>query len=283
MLVVDIAEDKKVINRLTERLGKDGFRTSRIGRFDCKEKYFPIKTGYCVDEDEMEILAKSNIDFNKGLCASCDKRRFIRFADFTNDTKSFFYERKTVVDFISSRRGRLYSQLNKIDTYVSGRKGLILEGVGEYVPIQDSKWWKVDKKRLQSLSPLQQVIELGGKKEWTMSFIRELKMRDMEFVQTYNLDETIDFLIQCDEGYDKEPKLRAVPKRRPELSLEQNILILFDDVGLKRSTKILEDYGSLANLIKELRKIKNGNKFKHKIFKQLYEVFINGEKGKSTS
>ena len=96
-------------------------------------------------------------------------------------------------------------------------------------------------------------------------------MRDMEFVQTWNLNETIDFLIQCDKGYDHKPKFRMIAKRYPEVSLEQNVLLLFDGVGKETSTKLLKEYGSLANLIIELREIKNGDS---KIFKQLREIFI---------
>jgi ERCC4-type nuclease len=258
MLIVDVSEDKRVINKLLEKVGKDGFKVDQIGCTDCKDKKFPIKPKLCMDADEMGILAESGISYDTRLCTDCNKRTYIRFADFTNITHSFYYERKTVLDFIGSRRRRLYEQLDKIDTFVSGRKGLILEGMSDFVPIYDAYWKSVNKKLLQKLSPLEQVVALGGKKEWTMSFIRELKMRDMEFVQTWNLDETIDFLIQCDEGYDKTPKLRVLPKRYPEIPLEQNILVLFNGIGKVRSEKILENpkiSRDLKKLIKDVKEL----------------------------
>jgi len=270
MIVVDISESTDVIKKLEEKVGKDKFLIEQLGTFDCAEHMFPIKKGYCVNNDEMEILTEANITYDKKHCEECENRRYIRFADFTNESRSFFYERKTVLDFINSRRRRLYEQMDKIDTFVEGRKGLILEGMSTYVPIYDSYWKNIDKKALEKLSPLQQIIKLGGKAEWTKSFIRELKMRDMEFVQTWNLDETIDFIIQCDEGYDHIPKLRVLPKRYPEIPLDQNILVLFDGVGKVTSENLLKEYGSLAGLIKELPKIKNGNN----ILTQLKKVFI---------
>jgi ERCC4-type nuclease len=231
-----------------------------------------MSESYCATTDEMSYFDGSGVLPNKGFCSKCDNKNYIRFADFTNENRSWFYERKTILDFINSRKRRVYEQMNKIDTFVEGRKGLILEGMSEYVPIYDSYWKNIDKKVLEKLSPIQQVIKLGGKPEWTMSFIKELKMRDMEFVQTWNLDETIDFLIQCNEGYDHTPKDRVLPKRYPDISLEQNILVLFDGVGKTTSEKLLKEYGSLANLIKELPNIKK----KNKILQQLKEVFING-------
>lgn len=270
MIVVDISEHKSVIKKLEEKVGKGNYSIEQIGCMDCKDKKFPIKESYCVDADEFGILNECGISYDKRHCKECDRREYVRFADFTNDTRSFFYERKTVLDFINSRRRRVYEQINKIDTFVEGRKGLILEGMSKFVPVYDAYWKNIDKKALEKLSPLQQVIKLGGKPEWTRSFIRELKMREMEFVQTWNLDETIDFLIQCDEGYDHTPKIRVIAKRYPDISLEQNILVLFDGVGKETSKKLLKEYGSLAELIKELPKLKN----KNKILDQLKEVFI---------
>ena len=226
MIIVDISEGKNVLKKLDEKVGKDNYKIEQIGCFDCIDKLFPMSKGYCATEDEMVFFEDTDIVPNKEFCRECDKRKYIRFADFTNDTHSFYYERKTVLDFINSRRRRLYEQINKIDTFVEGRKGLILEGMSDYVPIYDDYWKNINKHTLQKLSPIQQVIKLAGKAEWTKSFIRELKMRDMEFVQTWNLDETIDFIIQCDQGYDHKPKLRMIAKRYPEISLEQNILLL---------------------------------------------------------
>ena len=256
MLIVDVSEDKKVIEKLTEKLGKDNFKIEQIGCWDCKDKLFPIKKTFCADKDEMEFFVDTGIVPNKDFCKDCDKRKYIRFADFTNDTHSFYYERKTVFDFISSRKRRLYNQLNRIDTFVSGNKGLILEGMGEYTMIYDSYWKNINKKELQGLSPLMQVITLGGEKSknWSLSFIRELYSRGMHLIQTYNLDETLEFLVQADEGYSKESKLRLLPKRYPTFSIERNILALFKGIGIKRSEKILKDNIKIQKDLKKLIK-----------------------------
>ena len=256
MILVDVNEGKDVIDKLEERVGKDGYKIVQLGSFDCKEGAFPIREGLCVSGDEMEIFLGAGIHINKRLCEGCPRREYIRFADFTNETRSWHYERKTVLDFIASRKTRLYHQLTKMDTFIEGRKGLILEGMSEYVPIYDAYWKNINKKRLKGMSPLRQVIELGGKPEWTYSFIRELKMRDMEFVQTWNLQETIEFLVQCDEGYDKTPKLRVLPKRYPDIPLEQNILTLFDGIGKVRSEKIMKDKEVMIMLNKFTKKMK---------------------------
>ena len=240
MLVIDVSEHEKTIEKLIKKIGKDNFKIEQIGTFDCGDKLFPIKNNFCVNRVDFETLNEVSIKYDKTLCESCKKRRYIRFADFTNDTHSFYYERKTVFDFISSRKRRLYDQMTKMDIFIEGRKGLILEGMGEHVAVYDAYWKNINKKLLQTLSPIQQAIELGGNPEWVWSFVRELKHREMEFVQTWNFDETIDFLLQCDEGYDKVPKLRLIPKRYPEFPIERNILALFDGIGKVRSGKILE-------------------------------------------
>lgn len=234
MIIIDASEKPKVIKALEAKVGKDNYILENIGVFDDSQK------------------------------------KFVRFADFSSDTHSFFYERKTVLDFINSRKKRLYDQMNKIDSFVEHNKGLILEGMSEYTPIYDSYWKTVNKKALEKLSPLQQVIKLGGKAGWTMSFIKELKQRNMEFVQTWNLNETLDFIVECDKGCGTEPVYRVIPKRIPHVSLEQNILMLFDGVGEKTSAKMLKEYGSLPLLIKELSTIEG----KSAILKQMKEVFL---------
>ena len=234
MIIVDASEKPNVIKALEAKVGKDNYIVENIGKLDDSTN------------------------------------KFIRFADFSNDTHSFFYERKTVMDFIGSRKRRLYEQMDKIDSLIEYNKGLILEGMSEYTPIYDAYWKNVNKVALQKLSPLQQVVKLAGKAGWTMSFIKELKQRNMEFVQTWNLNETLDFIIECDKGCGIEPTYRAIPKRIPEVSLEQNILMLFDGVGEKTSEKMLKEYGSLAVFIKELPKIKG----KSDILDQMKEVFL---------
>jgi len=252
MLVVDISESKEVKEAIEKRLGKDGYKIEQLGCYDCSKLKFPIKGIGCLYTEELEHFGEYELD--KNLCKDCKFRKYIRFADFTNDTYSFFYERKSVYDFISSRKERLYNQLNKIDTFIDKNKGLILEGMADFVPIYDTYWKNVDKELLQKLSPIQQVIFLANKPEWTWSFIRELKMRNMEFVQTWNLNETIEFLIQCDNGYDKTPKFRLIPKRYADIPIERNILALFDGIGKVRSEQILAENKDISKIIKLLVK-----------------------------
>lgn len=265
MLVVDISEHPDVKRAFVAKLGKDGFKIEQLGSIDCRDHLFPEAMIGCITKDEMDNILNKNkpIGLEKDRCHTCHKRKYIRFADFTNDTNSFYYERKTVFDFISSRKSRLYNQLNKMDAFIEGRKGLILEGMSDYVPVYDAYWKHINKNELGKLSPIQQVIHLDNKPEWTWSFIRELKMRDMEFVQTWNLNETIDFLIQCDLGYDHEPKLRLSPKRYPDITLERNILALFDGIGKVRSEKILKEHKDitidLKRLIKKVNRLGYGN------------------------
>jgi len=260
MIVVDVSEHNNVKNAFKERLGKKGFKIEQLGSIDCSDNLLPHRDIGCITAGEtLSILENgkaSGIDKNR--CKMCKKKRYIRFADFTNDTKSFYYERKTVFDFISSRKSRLYSQLNRMDSFLEGRKGLILEGMSEFVPIYDSYWKNIDKESLGKLSPIQQVIFLAKNPEWTWSFVRELKMRNMEFVQTWNLNETIDFLIQCDNGYDHESKTRLIPKRYPDISLDRNILALFDGIGKVRSKKILKENTEVRTIIRRLIHKVNG-------------------------
>jgi ERCC4-type nuclease len=277
MLVVDVSEHADVKKAFRERIGQDAFKIERLGVFDCRAELLPANGIGCLTYKEMgDYLKKNNFEISepldKEMCKLCRKRKYIRFADFTNESHSFYYERKTVYDFISSRRARLYEQLDKMDAFISGRKGLILEGMGEYTQLYDSYWKQYDKKLLSKLSPIQQVILLAGTrkikkivdgketieeidtKEWTWSFVRELKMRDMEFVQTWNLDETIEFLLQCDEGYDKTPKIRLIPKRHKKIPLEREILGLFDGIGKVRSEKILKEQPKIKKIIEVLIK-----------------------------
>ena len=98
-------------------------------------------------------------------------------------------------------------------------------------------------------------------------------MRDIEFVQTWDLEETITFLEQCDEGFDQTPKLRVIPKRYPDIPIEQNILVLFHGIGKATSEKILEQYGTLSKLISALKKMSEKKAQEHQTIYELWRVF----------
>lgn len=283
MIYGDVSEKKHVHKAFKKRLG-DNYKKKLLGIYDCIDKKICLN-GYgktvCVNEmKEKQISTLIGAGYKKDYskCKNCSKQCYVRFADFEIAPNRAFYERKVASDFAASRKDRLYTQLQNLDTYVESRKGLILEGEPKYKFIQDSYWGKIEQgiRSFENKSPLKQAIYFGGEdsKNWTLSFIRECKMRDVEFTQTYDIDETIEFLKQCDEGYDKEPKLRIIPKRYPSISLERNILIQFDGIGKVRSKRLLKQYKSLPNLIKSLKKMPKDKIEKNAILKQLYNTFV---------
>ena len=268
MIYGDISEHKKVHDAFRKALGKN-YGIKELGTWDCTTHDIPLehKNNICVREDKIQPLLDIGYKVCKQKCKSCPKAQYIRFADFEIAPNRAFYERKTASDFVASRRNRLYSQMNRMDTFIESRKGLILEGQPKKVQLQDSVWQGAKDKinSFNSMSPLQQAIKIGGSENWTLSFIRELKSRDMEFVQTWDLNETIQFLKQCDNGYDRVPKLRFIPKRYPELPIEQNILAVFKGIGKVRSEQILKTHPRIAQQIKQLIIDVKRVKFKRKV------------------
>lgn len=254
-----------------------------MGTLDCGLRKILLKHGkkeYCATPEETPLLLENGFVYMgaKQRCMVCNHAEYIRFADFEIGERRAFYERKTASDFIASRKARLYRQLNLLDTFVEdNRKGLILEGMPRHKRFKDSKnfFSGYDKSLhdLRGLSPLEQAIEIGGRPEWCLSFIRECKSRNMEFTQTYDLDETITFLEQCDLGYDTEPKLRIIPKRYPDISIDQNMLCLIKGIGKATSESLLKEYGSLSKLITFIRKLKKSDAQENKILDELYKIF----------
>lgn len=257
MIYVDISEHKKVKDRCKERMGKQFGGIKELGTYDCNLKQVPFKMNNkteCIDETKATSLIGIGYEVCRMDCKSCHNATYVRFADFEIAPQRAYYERKTAADFIASRRDRLLDQMTRMDTHIKGHKGLILEGTPKMVKLQDSIF-RVAKDKIESfnsLSPLQQANKIGGNDNWNLSFVRELKARNMEFVQTWNLDETIDFLMQCDLGYGAEPKIRFVPKRYPQLPLERKLLVVFKGIGKVRSEKILNTHPEIANTIERL-------------------------------
>ena len=284
MILGDISEHKKTHDRFFKRLNSN-YGIKELGCWDCGQRNILLeKLGklYCTSESDVSILCENG--FRKPTintkCLNCEHRKYVRFSDFEIAVERGFYERKTAADFLASRRNRLYKQLTLMDTFIEGRKGLILEGMPRDVhTFKDSKnqFSGITKitHDLRGLSPLEQAVVMGGgekSRNWTLSFIRECKMRDIEFVQTWDLDETIDFLEQCDEGFDETPKLRVIPKRYPEISLDQNILVLVPTIGKVGSENLLRKHGSLGKLITDVRKMKKGDEL-NKTYRELKKVF----------
>lgn len=216
---------------------------------------------------------------NKEICIEVDSEE-VKLGDFTNDSRSVIIERKRVDDFYNSMvDGRLYEQLRKMDECFSGQKYIILEGYNELKYYQDSmnlfEEFDRENRKLDTKSPIQQVIEMHpNKAEWIWSQVKLCAEFEVAFLQSYDLQETVLLVEQLCEGAGDEPALRKTKKKYKSFSLEENILMLFPQVGKKRSRKILKKFGSLANLITEIRKNKDEELQKYQIFKKMYEVFV---------
>jgi len=131
MIYGDISEKKKTHDAFFKRLGKT-YGIKEIGTWDCKDKKILLKRGeknFCALPDEYDSLHSMGFNYlqDKSSCIQCDSRDYVRFADFEIAPQRAYYERKTAADFVGSRKKRLYEQLEKMDTFIEGRKGLILE------------------------------------------------------------------------------------------------------------------------------------------------------------
>lgn len=262
MIYIDIAEHYKVKNAFFKFFpnGKEKI----IGSTDCKLHKLPFSTT-CITETSPVLadLVKLGNTIYKAKCEGCKNKKYIRYADFEIGEKRAYYERKTASDFSQSMKGHLIDQMDRMDTFLEGRKGIILEGMREHIGFNDSKptiWEELkDGKRLEfkELSPLEQAIKINGNKNWVLSYIREIKMRNLEFVQTWDLNETFEFLKQCDLGYDHESAHRFSPKRIKKYSIEQNLLMVFNGIGKVTSEKMMkkpEIMKALTNLVKVVGK-----------------------------
>ena len=203
-----------------------------------------------------------------------DGDEFIRFADFEIGEGRAFIERKTAADFLSSRRDRLYKQLDKMDKYVSGRKILILEGTKrDFFSDSKSFFSNYDKRShdLRGLSPLEQCVDIAKNTAWTYSFMRECFMRDIWFLQTIDLEETAIFLDNMNEGFDETPKLRLIPKRIAQFSTAQTILATVPKIGKVTSGKLLGEHGTLDNIIDYVKEMPAAERTG--IYQNLYDAF----------
>jgi ERCC4-type nuclease len=265
MIYLDISEQPRVHKAFSKAFGSE-YQKKQLGIWDCIEQNFPFPT-FCIStelEDKIAELMKTfKYDGNK--CNSCDSRQYVRFADIEIGESRAYYERKTAKDFAISMKNRLPLQMEAMDTFIQdGHKGIILEGLADYKYIEDGFFSALhdEQDKLSGMSPLQQAIQFsGGKKGWVLSFIKECKMRGIEFVQTYNLEETIDFIDECDKGFGQEPKLRLIPKRYPRYPLEQNILALFKGCGKERSKQILEKNERINEILSMLKEEMKKYKF----------------------
>ncbi len=282
LIFVDTSE-KEYVHKACKKAFPDLYAKKLIGCRECLDKKIPMKmsdgTIKCVQEIAVPTLLDIGCEYAKQSCANCEHSGFVRFADFEIGEGRAFIERKTSPDFLSSRKHRLYEQLNKMDRFLSGRKILIIEGTQREKPrvkLNDSKNYfsNYDKKvhDLRGKSPMEQCIEIAGNKEWTWSFMREAFMRDIWVLPTIDLGETIEFLIQMHEGFDQESKYRAVPKDFPQFETAQNMLMVVKGVGKYRSWQFLHKYGTLDKVFTAIKRTSFADLQSNPILRELKNV-----------
>ena len=99
----------------------------------------------------------------------------------------------------------------------------------------------------------------------------------MMFVQTWDMDETVEFIIQADEGFGNISSHRLIPKQYPQLKLEQAILCQFNGIGLKRSESILKKDKQLVRNLKNIENyMKKTYKTKEVCHKCRYDLLYGG-------
>jgi len=234
----------------------------------------------CITKEEKKTLEEMEfkVEIDNLACNKCPKSPK-RVGDFTNDSRSFIAERKRVDDFYASMAdGRLYHQLRTMYQYCQGLKILILEGMSnhEYIrdgfnPFSDFNDKEMD---LKTKSPLEQLILMHpDKKEWIMGTIKDMASCEVALVQTKNVQETALIIQQISEGAGTEPKIRDVPKKISGLTLEETMLTVIPRIGKVRAQNLIAEYGSLGELITDIRKLTPEEANKRTITKILKEIF----------
>ncbi len=154
------------------------------------------------------------------------------------------------------------------------RRILLLEGTKRDL-FTDSKSFfsNYDKKShdLRGLSPLEQCLRIANENKWTLSFIRECFMRDIWFLQSWDINETAEILHNMNEGFDETPKLRLIPKNIPQFSKAQTVLATITGIGKVTSANLLVKHGTIEEIIKQVKKIPK--KERTGINKNLYDAF----------
>jgi len=260
----DSAEKPAIHKKFEERIGKQ-YQIKQLGFWECTNNKIMMRTPenfpYCAMESELPYL-KDEFSPSEEHLRGCEHLNFKQVADFSNESGSFYVERKIISDFLSSMKDRLYNQMNKMDKFVKdGAKIIILEGTPRkkrVMKLNDSKNFFHGANRtnhdLRGLSPIEQAIKVSGQPERVWSFIREAFNRGIMFVQTWDMDETVEFIIQADEGFGNISNHRLITKQYPQLPLNQAILCQFNGIGLKRSETILKKDEQLVRNIKNLEK-----------------------------
>lgn len=125
---------------------------------------------------------------------------------------------------------------------------------------------------LRGMSPLEQCIDIANNTEWTLSFIRECCMRDIWFLQSWDINETAILLDNMDKGFDETPKLRLIPKHITRFSTAQTMLATVKGIGKMTSASLLEKHGTLEKVMIYTKKLKKDERIG--IYRQLWDVFF---------
>lgn len=203
----------------------------------------------------------------------------IQVGDFTNTEKSFIVERKRLDDLWNSMCDyRIYKQLDKMYQTFSSNKYLLLEGGAQlffdsYNPFED---FDTETITSNTKSPLANLLDAHPHKlAWILSIIGECASREIGFIQTWDINETVQFIDQINKGAGKSPKVRAKKKVIKNLTIDENILTTISGIGKGRARALMDEYGSLKNLVTYVRSLDEDSKDikKYKILKRLKEVF----------
>jgi ERCC4-type nuclease len=280
-IIIDSAE-KPYVFRAFDKLDIDYIKESILVPEPCDKIPIRDEEGNltCVGEADLKIFDEMEVKYEKDdlACNECPKNP-VHVGDFTNENRSFIAERKRVDDFYASMAdGRLYDQGRKMYSYCKGLKILILEGMAGFEYFNDAfnpfEEYDMSMMDLKTKSPLQQLLQMHpDKKDWIFGAIRDLASCDVALVQSYNIEETAILIREISEGAGEEPKIRAIPKKIPGLTLEETILTVVPRIGKVRSQNLIKEYGSLGKLITAVRKMSKAEASKRSITKILKEIF----------
>ena len=277
MIYGDISEPKKVHKVMREKFG-DNYAIKELGSYDCEEEWIPMRcntTTTCCTSNELPMMERHGFKYDRSKCVNCPRSEYVRFADFEIGEGRAFIERKSAPDFLSSRRDRLYDQLDKLDRFVSGRKILLLEGTTREMFGDSKSFFSNYKKQtldLSTLSPLEQCMRIANNEEWTLSFIRECFMRNIWFLQAWDINETAELLHNMNEGFDETPKLRLIPKHIAKFSTAQTMLATVKGIGKMTSASLLEKHKTLSGIMTYTRKLKKEERTG--IYRALWDTFF---------
>jgi Fanconi anemia group M protein len=155
----------------------------------------------------------------------------LKVADYI--VKETAIERKTVNDFISSMTNkRLFKQLEELQQYES--KLLIVEGVEEFELYDDKREWGIPSNAIRGL---------------LLSILLRYKV---PIIFSKNEEDTAKFIYVLSRKKEKdssEQSFKAKKKSFNKKEQMQYILEGFPGIGPKTAKKLLEEYGSINNIL----------------------------------